>query len=176
MTTKSIRKFTCVLIGDDGQTKNAFEEQLVKGGFPMVEMNEQGLEVRPLVFQTTAGSLLFRVLDATGQQKFKKLSQDQDRVLADCTVIMFENAESDHGALLKKYKDIPTILCGVKKQIKDITKKTKLQYFYNINSQNTNNYEYLFLWLGGQLLGDMQLELLSMIGDELVDKPPMEGD
>ncbi|KAH8259984.1 hypothetical protein KR038_007451 [Drosophila bunnanda] len=168
----SIHKFTCILLGDTNKTKDVFETQLIDGGFMKQELNAQGLKVRPLVFYTTRGALHFNLLDVTSE-KVEKPCQDDGYDQAECVIVMFDGAESDHTTLLKKYKDIPTILCGAKGQIKDITKKTKLQYFYNINSSNQKNYEYLFLWLGGQLLGDMTLELLSMIADA---RPPMEGD
>ncbi|KAH8367527.1 hypothetical protein KR200_007521 [Drosophila serrata] len=168
----SIHKFTCILLGDANKTKDKFFTQLIDGGFVQQEVNAQGLEVRPLVFYTTRGALHFNLVDAT-TKKFEKKDNGVAGVQPDCVIVMFDGAESDHTTLLEHFKDTPTILCGAKGQIKNLTKKTQLQYFNNINARYKKNYEYLFLWLGSQLLGDMKMELLSLISEA---KPPMEGD
>lgn len=62
--------FKCVLVGDGGTGKTTFVKRHLTGEFEKKYVATLGVEVHPLVFNTSRGSIRFNVWDTAGQEKF----------------------------------------------------------------------------------------------------------
>ena len=62
--------FKCVLVGDGGTGKTTFVKRHLTGEFEKKYVATLGVEVHPLVFMTSRGSIRFNVWDTAGQEKF----------------------------------------------------------------------------------------------------------
>jgi len=136
-----------------------------------------GVEVHPLVFNTSRGPIRFNVWDTAGQEKFGGL-RDGYYIQGQCAIIMFDvtsrvtykNVPNWHRDLVRVCENIPIVLCGNKVDIKDRKVKAKsivfhrkknLQY-YDISAKSNYNFEKPFLWLARKLIGDPNLEFIAM--------------
>jgi GTP-binding nuclear protein Ran len=66
----NIPTFKCVLVGDGGTGKTTFVKRHLTGKFEKNYVATSGVEVHPLLFNTSRGSILFNVHDTSGQEKF----------------------------------------------------------------------------------------------------------
>ncbi|XP_074652132.1 GTP-binding nuclear protein Ran-like isoform X1 [Tubulanus polymorphus] len=136
-----------------------------------------GVEVHPLVFNTSRGCIKFNVWDTAGQEKFGGL-RDGYYIQGQCAIIMFDvtsrvtykNVPNWHRDLVRVCENIPIVLCGNKVDIKERKVKAKsivfhrkknLQY-YDISAKSNYNFEKPFLWLARKLVGDQNLEFTLM--------------
>lgn len=135
-----------------------------------------GVEVRPLLFHTNCGPIVFNVWDTAGQEKFGGL-RDVYYVQGQCGIIMFDvtsritykNVPNWHRDLVRICENIPIVLCGNKVDVKErkvkpsqITfhRKKNLQY-YDISAKSNYNFEKPFVWLARMLSGNPNLELVE---------------
>jgi len=169
--------FKCVLVGDGGTGKTTFVKRHLTGEFEKKYVATLGVEVHPLVFNTTRGPIRFNVWDTAGQEKFGGL-RDGYYIQGQCAIIMFDvtsrvtykNVPNWHRDLVRVCENVPIVLCGNKVDVKDrkvkpkgITfhRKKNLQY-YDISAKSNYNFEKPFLWMARKLIGDANLELAAM--------------
>jgi len=174
---KDMPTFKLVLVGDGGTGKTTFVKRHLTGEFEKKYVATLGVEVHPLVFNTTRGSIRFNVWDTAGQEKFGGL-RDGYYIQGQCAIVMFDvtsrvtykNVPNWHRDLVRVCEGIPIVLCGNKVDIKDRKVKAKsivfhrkknLQY-YDISAKSNYNFEKPFLWLARKLIGDPNLELAAM--------------
>jgi len=169
--------FKCVLVGDGGTGKTTFVKRHLTGEFEKKYVATLGVEVHPLVFNTSRGPIRFNVWDTAGQEKFGGL-RDGYYIQGQCAIIMFDvtsrvtykNVPNWHRDLVRVCENIPIVLCGNKVDIKDRKVKAKsivfhrkknLQY-YDVSAKSNYNFEKPFLWLARKLIGDPNLEFIAM--------------
>lgn len=168
--------FKLVLVGDGGTGKTTFVKRHLSGEFEKKYIATVGVEVRPLLFHTNCGPIVFNVWDTAGQEKFGGL-RDVYYVQGQCGIIMFDvtsritykNVPNWHRDLVRICENIPIVLCGNKVDVKErkvkpsqITfhRKKNLQY-YDISAKSNYNFEKPFVWLARMLSGNPNLELVD---------------
>jgi len=62
-----------VLVGDGGVGKTTFVKRHLTGDFEKKYIATLGVEVHPMIFYTTKGSIKFMVWDTAGQEKLSGL-------------------------------------------------------------------------------------------------------
>jgi len=70
MSGDDIPTFKMVLVGDGGTGKTTFVKRHLTGEFEKKYVATLGVEVHPLVFNTSRGKIRFNVWDTAGQEKF----------------------------------------------------------------------------------------------------------
>nr|XP_033715190.1 GTP-binding nuclear protein Ran-like [Tursiops truncatus] len=84
--------------------------------------------------------------------------------------VTYKNVPNWHRDLVQVCENIPIVLCGNKVGIKDrkvkaqsivFYRKKNLQY-YDTSAKSNYNFEKPFLWLARKLMGDPNLEFISM--------------
>ena len=84
--------------------------------------------------------------------------------------VTYKNVPNWHRDLVQVCENIPIVLCGNKVDIKDrkvraklivFHRKKNLQY-YDISAKSNYNFEKPFLWLARKLIGDPNLEFVTM--------------
>jgi GTP-binding nuclear protein Ran len=170
--------FKLVLVGDGGTGKTTFVKRHLTGEFERTYVATLGVEVHPLVFHTNRGAIRFNVWDTAGQEKFGGL-RDGYYIQGQCAIVMFDvtsrvtykNVPNWHRDLVRVCENIPIVLCGNKVDIKDrkvkansivFHRKKNLQY-YDISAKSNYNFEKPFLWLARKLIGDPNLEFVTML-------------
>ena len=168
-------RFKLILIGDGGTGKTTFVKRHLTGEFERKYVATLGVDVHPLTFNTTHGTIIFDVWDTAGQEKFGGL-RDGYYIQGKCAIIMFDvtaritynNVPNWHRDLVKVCKNIPIVLCGNKVDSKERAVKPKqivfhrkknLQY-YDISAKSNYNYEKPFLWIAQKLSGE-KLQFIS---------------
>ncbi|XP_074598482.1 RAN, member RAS oncogene family [Brevipalpus obovatus] len=174
---QDIPTFKCILVGDGGTGKTTFVKRHLTGEFEKKYVATLGVEVHPLVFDTTRGRIRFNVWDTAGQEKFGGL-RDGYYIQGQCAILMFDvtsrvtykNIAQWYRDLVRVCDNIPMCLCGNKADVKDRKVKAKsitfhrkknLQY-YDISAKSNYNFEKPFLWLARKLIGDPNLEFVAM--------------
>lgn len=164
--------FKLVVIGDGGVGKTTFVKRHVTGEYEKRYIATVGVEVHPLTFNTSRGTVCFNVWDTAGQEKLSGL-RDGYYIGAQCGIIMFDvtsritykNIPKWHRDLSRVCENIPIVLIGNKVDIKDRKVKAKqityhrrhnLQYF-DVSAKSNYQFEKPFLWLCRKLSGDPQL-------------------
>ncbi|OXA52750.1 GTP-binding nuclear protein Ran [Folsomia candida] len=168
--------YKCILVGDGGIGKSTFVQRHLTGEFKEEYVATLGVEVNPLVFNTSRGSILFNVWETAGQEGSGVLRNGQHQG-AQCAIVMFDvtsrvtykNVPNWHRDLVKVCETMPIVLCGNKVDIKDrkvkpnnmhFVRKKNLQY-YDISAKMKDNIEKPFLWLARKLIGDPNLEFVA---------------
>ena len=170
-------QFKLVLVGDGGTGKTTFVKHHLTGEFEKKYVATLGVEVHPLVFHTNRGLIKFNVWYTAGQEKFGGLREGY-YIEAQCAIIMFDvtarvaykNVPNWHRDLVQVCENILIVLWGNKVDIKDRKVKAKSTVFhqkknlqdYDISAKSSYNFEKPFLWLARKLIGDPNLEFVSM--------------
>ncbi|CDQ58905.1 unnamed protein product [Oncorhynchus mykiss] len=173
MTARAQRRMLneLVLCGDGGTGKTTFVKRHLTGEFEKKYVATLGVEVHPLVFHTTRGTIKYNVWDTAGQEKFGGL-RDGYYIQAQCAIIMFDvtsrvtykNVPNWHRDLVRVCENIPIVdIKDRKVKAKSIVfhRKKNLQY-YDISAKSNYNFEKPFLWLARKLVGDPNLEFVEM--------------
>ncbi|XDB49796.1 PREDICTED: GTP-binding nuclear protein Ran-like [Capra hircus] len=170
-------QFNFVLVGDGGTRKTTFMKRHLTGEFEKKYVATLNVEVHPLVFHTNRGLIKFNVWYTAGQEKFGGLREGY-YIEAQCAIIMFDvtarvaykNVPNWHRDLVQVCENILIVLWGNKVDIKDRKVKAKSTVFhqkknlqdYDISAKSSYNFEKPFLWLARKLIGDPNLEFVSM--------------
>lgn len=169
-------EFKLVLIGDGGVGKTTFVKRHLTGEYEKRYIATIGVEVHPLTFSTSRGTVCFNVWDTAGQEKLSGL-RDGYYIGAQCGIIMFDvtsritykNLPKWHRDLARVAEHIPIVMVGNKVDIKDRKVKAKqityhrrhaMQYF-DVSAKSNYQFEKPFLWLCRKLSGDSQLCFLA---------------
>jgi GTP-binding nuclear protein Ran len=166
-----IPSFKCVLMGDGGVGKSTFVKKHLTGQFETEYIPTLGVEVRPLVFNTSKGPLRFNIWDTAGQKQFGGL-RDGYYIGAHCAIIMFDvTSTSSYEHVSDWYHDldhvcdqIPVVLVGNKCDLihhMDHYKHYKTNLLcHEISSKSDYHFGKPFLMLARQLLGDETIDFL----------------
>jgi GTP-binding nuclear protein Ran len=161
-----MKTFKCVLVGDAGVGKTTFVHEHLTGNFLQVYDPTLGVEVHPIVFNTSIGPIRFNVWDTAGQKKYSGLGDDYF-VQADCAIVMFDltndsslsNSKIWFNRIIRKCGDIPVILVANKSDIgsydvtrHDISSSHSLDLFSIISSKLSLNCVDPFIKLAQSLL------------------------
>jgi len=164
--------FKIVLVGDGGTGKTAFVKRYITGEFEKYYIATLGVELHPIVFQTTKGKVKLNVWDVAGQEKLRG-NIDGYYGNADGAILFFDvgckdsykNIPTLFSSLQCITGSIPTVLVGNKVDIKDrkvlpkkivFHRKKNLKY-YDISVKSNYNHNKPFLQLIRQLVGDPTL-------------------
>eukprot|EP01061_Rhynchopus_euleeides_P030321 TRINITY_DN503_c0_g2_i1.p1 TRINITY_DN503_c0_g2~~TRINITY_DN503_c0_g2_i1.p1 ORF type:complete len:240 (+),score=116.82 TRINITY_DN503_c0_g2_i1:81-722(+) len=167
-----IPTFKLVLVGDGGTGKTTFVKRHLSGEFEKKYIPTVGVEVHPLKFQTTKGTICFNVWDTAGQEKYGGL-RDGYYIQGQCGIIMFDvtsrqtykNVPNWHRDVVRVCENIPLVLVGNKVDVMERAVKARqitfhrrknLQY-YDISAKSNYNFEKPFLWLAKKLANDNNL-------------------
>ena len=157
----NIPNFKLVLVGDGGVGKTTFLKRHTTGEYEKIYSATQGVEIKPLVFNTNHGKCKFTVWDTAGQEKFGSL-RDGYYINANCVIIMFDvcsritykNVPNWYKDVVRIYDNIPIVLCGNKIDMKDrkvkakqisFHRKNNIQY-YDLSSKSNFNIDKPFLY------------------------------
>ena len=75
--------YKLVIVGDGGVGKTTLIKRLITGEFTKGYVPTLGIEVKPLMFNTNYGPVIFDIWDTSGQEKFSGLGVDAYAVGAD---------------------------------------------------------------------------------------------
>lgn len=157
-----------MLIGDGGVGKTTFVKRHTKGEFEKKYIATQGVEVHPMIFNTSRGLVKFIVWDTAGQEKLSGLREGY-YIGADCAIIMFDvtsrisykNVPKWYKDLTRVCEDIPIVLVGNKVDVKDKKVKSRqilfprkygIQY-YDVSAKSNYQFEKPFVWLLKKIVG-----------------------
>ncbi|XP_073834801.1 GTP-binding nuclear protein Ran-like [Musca autumnalis] len=173
---EKIPTFKCLLVGDGGIGKTTLVKRHLTGEFERTYIATLGVEIHPIVFNTSRGPIRFNIWDTAGLEKLYLL-RDYYYLQGKCAIIMFDvtsrvtykHVPKWYKDLVRVCKDIPIVLCGNKVDVKErkvkpknitFDKKKNLQY-YDISAKSNYNFEKPFLSLARNLLGDVSLEFVA---------------
>lgn len=167
--------FKCILVGDATVGKSTFVKKNLTGGFESVYNPTLGVEVHPLVFDTTMGPIRFNIWDCAGNPNYGGLRSGY-YIQAQCAIIMFdltnphsyENVAHWHQDIVNMVGDIPTILVGNKVDTnrrmvmpQQITfHREQGMFYYDTSAKSNFNLEKPFTSLARELKSNNSLSLL----------------
>lgn len=167
-----IPTFKCVLVGDGGVGKTTFINKHMTGKFVPVYDPTLGVEVHPLVFDTSVGHIRFNVWDTAGQEKFGGLREGY-YIQAQCAIVMFdvtnrlsyENVGVWYKSVREVCGDIPIFLVGNKFDIAEQKvqlidfDRDKYAGYVSISSKSNYQFEKPFIGLVRKLMHDEAIQL-----------------
>jgi len=180
MASKSeIQRFKVMLIGDGGVGKSTFINRHISDGFYPKYVATLGVDVHPIVFQTTYGPIAFDMWDTAGQEKFGGMA-DGYYIGAKACIAMFDMSSivtyKNLPNWVEMYQNIapdtPIFVCGSKSDImraqviSTSTYYRKLQErgiecaYGEVSAKNNHNCRAPFLWLARKLTNHPDLEFL----------------
>ena len=118
---QGIQRFKIVLSGDGGVGKSSFVARHISDKFKNEYTATLGVDVHPLVFQATYGTIVFDVWDTAGQEKFGGMT-DSYYINAKAAIVMFDVGSLTTRKNIKKWIDMyvnvapdtPIFVCGSK--------------------------------------------------------------
>jgi len=166
--------FKCVIAGDGNVGKTSFVYKHMLNRIPLDHTPTVGVEIHPIVFNTTKGQIRFNIWDCAGMEEFKGLYEGH-YLQADCAIIMFDVTDSDtykhvsnwYTDLFRICPRIPYVLVGNKCDLKfrvvnqvEFHREEQIAY-YDISTKSKFDFEKPFVALARQLLGDDTLALIN---------------
>ncbi|KAB0395556.1 hypothetical protein E2I00_015668 [Balaenoptera physalus] len=143
-------QFKLILVGDGVTGKTIFMKHHLTGEFEKKYAATLGVEVHPLVFHTSRGSIKFNVW-SVGQKKFVCI------IMLDVTSrVTYKDVLNWHGDLVGVCKT-PPLCCVATKWILRTGK------YYEISVLSKFNFEKPFLWLARKLIRDPNLEFVACL-------------
>ena len=184
--TTQIPTFKILFIGDGGVGKTTLIKRHSTGQFDPKYISTLGVDVTPLLFNTSYGPVIFNIWDCAGQPQYSGLG-DGYYIRAQGAVYMFDLTSITTFQSLLFWKNnvdritsitgdttssIPSVVVGNKcdlpsdtYEVSDTQKcnfihQTKLPYF-DVSAKSNYNYDKPFLYLARQLLFKPDLEFIS---------------
>lgn len=173
---KDVPEFKLVLVGDGGVGKTTFVKRHLTGEFERKYVATLGVEVHPLDFHTSLGTIRFNVWDTAGQEKFGGL-RDGYYIQGQCAIIMFDvtsritykHVPNWHRDLVRVCDNIPIVLVGNKVDIKERKVKAKQVTFhrkkglpyYDISAKSNYHFEKPFLWITRKITGNDEVTFVE---------------
>jgi GTP-binding nuclear protein Ran len=181
-----IPTFKILFIGDGGVGKTTLIKRHSTGQFDPKYISTLGVDVTPLLFNTSYGPVIFNIWDCAGQAQYSGLG-DGYYIRAQGAVYMFDLTSITTFQSLLFWKNsvdritgitgdatsmIPSVVVGNKcdlptdtYEVSDTQKcnfihQTKLPYF-DVSAKSNYNYDKPFLYLARQLLFKPDLEFIS---------------
>lgn len=117
----SIPTFKCVIVGDGGVGKTTFLQKHYSGEFTQMYKPTLGVEVDPIVLDTTVGPVRLNIWDVAGQQMYRGLGEGY-YVQAEGAIVMFdltkeqsyENSNTWFNGVTNECQNIPIVVVGNK--------------------------------------------------------------
>jgi GTP-binding nuclear protein Ran len=166
------RTFKIILVGDGGVGKTALIRRHQTGEFREDYIATMGVEVHPLEFKTSEGSVTLNIWDCAGKEEFRGLEKGY-YTGADGAILMFDVEEPDtYGHIPYWYKNVkemarnaPMVLCGNKvdsrnRRVKPSGIKFHKRYamqYYDISARSNYNFEKPFLFLIREMMNKPDL-------------------
>lgn len=179
MTGIGIPTFKIVVVGDAAVGKTTFVNKLSTGKFETKYVQSPTVEINPIIFNTSKGSICFNLWNCPGHEKynnFNKLFYSG----ADAAIIMFAcNDRNSYKSIVPIYNDmrcvcgnIQTVLCGNKcdknnRKVKMVNfhKRKNNMTYCDLSIKLDHNFHTPFLTLARYLMGDPELIMV-------IDCPP----
>lgn len=165
--------FKVVLLGDAGVGKSVYIHRILTGEFEKKYVPTVGAEVRPQVFNSTSGKIVFNIWDTAGQEKYAGL-RDNYYKDADAAIIMFDvTSRVSYKNIANWYRDIravrpdiPIVIVRNKVDCKDRKVKANSITFhrnhnipyFDISAKSLYNFEKPFLWLSRKLMNNPEMK------------------
>jgi len=176
---QAIQRFKIVLSGDGGVGKSSFVERHISDKFKKTYMATLGVDVHPLIFQTTYGTIVFDVWDTAGQEKFGGMAEGY-YINAKAAIVMFDVGSLTTLKNIKKWIDMyvrvapdtPIFVCGTKVDVVkarvisnasiplSLARRGIDSAYGEISTKTNYNCRSPFLWLARKLLGHEDLEFV----------------
>ena len=177
---QGIQRFKIVLIGDGGVGKSAFIAR--HSGIEIFDPAYNatlGVDVHPIVINTSYGPIVFDMWDVAGQEKFAGMA-DGYYINAKAAIVMFDvgslttrkNMAKWIDMYVKVVPDTPIFVCGTKVDIVKAraVSTTSISHslarmgidsaYCEISSKTNYNCRAPLLWLARKLLGHEDLEFV----------------
>ena len=176
---QGIQRFKIVLCGDGGVGKTSFVERHISNKFKSEYAATLGVDVHPLVFQTSYGTIAFDVWDTAGQEQFGGML-DGYYINAKAAIVMFDVGSLTTRKNIKKWIDMyvkvapdtPIFVCGTKVDVvkartisntsipPSLARRGIDSAYGEISTKTNYNCRAPFLWLARKLLGHDDLEFV----------------
>lgn len=172
----AIPTFKCVIVGDGGVGKTTLVQKHMTGEFTQIYDPTLGVEVHPLVFNTTIGPIRLNIWDTSGQEKYGGLGSGY-YIQSDCAIVMFDltnklsytNSKQWHDEVRNVCGQIPLALVGSKFDINEENHKVHYndiefdrdhdELYFSISSKSNYNFEKPFIGLIRKLMHDNSIQL-----------------
>jgi len=164
-------EYKIILIGDGGCGKTSYVNCLRKGEFSGKYIATQGVDVSPITFNTNHGTIIFKIWDCAGQEKFGGL-KDGYYIGASGVLLMLDLTNKlSLGTMEHWVKDAERVVGDVivccnkidalnrkitEEMIKEVLPKT-VPYF-NVSAKINYNVQTPLLELAKKLTGHSDLE------------------
>ena len=182
----NIPEFKLVLIGDGGVGKTTFVKRHTTGEFEKKYVASIGVDIVPIVFDSSDGPIKFNIWDTAGQDKHGGMKACY-YIKADCAIIMFDvtsrvtytHVPFWHHDLDEVCGDIPVVLVGNKIDYKEEHKVKEKQITYHrkkgipyieISAKSQYNYEMPILNLARRMMKNNNLQFVEAAAPQ----PPPE--
>lgn len=175
-----IPTFKVCVIGDGEVGKTTFINRHITGEYQKTYVPTLGVEVSPLVFNTSKGMIRFNVWDCAGQAKFGGLG-DGYYIASDAFLIFgaLDNmasamnigiwawevkrvTEHVHKAICLNKADLPNQEKVITPRQREFMKLTHQCPVYEVSARSTTNFEEPFLYLARKLMNDETLIFTEM--------------
>jgi len=175
--TEVLPTFKVILIGDGNVGKTTFLKRHRTGEFEQKYLPTIGVEVYPLMFQTSKGKIRLNVWDCAGTKELGGL-RDGYWIKSDAAILMFDLTNASTFATAQvtlkevdrqlNLATLPLVVCGNKcdRQNHGVSTKELVEWrsnarvdYYPISAKSNYNFEKPWLNLMRKLTGDSKLEL-----------------
>lgn len=171
----SHKVYKVVIVGDSGCGKTSFVKRHLTGNFNIKPLPTVSVEVHPLLFHTTEGTIHLNTWDCSGNEKSDGF-RDGYYIGAEAVIVMFDvtnqkSFESVEKWVLDVFRvipiNIPIALCGNKVDVMDrVVKAEQIQpyiekfgfHYFDVSAKSNYNYEKPFLYLLRKLTNKENLQ------------------
>lgn len=168
--------YKIILIGDGGCGKTSFVNCLRKGEFSGKYIATQGVDVSPITFTTNHGTIIFKIWDCAGQEKFGGL-RDGYYVGANGVLLMLDLTNKLSLRTMEHWVkdaervvgDVPIVVCCNKidalnrKITEEMVKETlpKTVPYFDVSAKINYNVQASLLELARKLTDHSDLEFVD---------------